>query len=147
MFHICVGAVHAMQSLDLVFAWVPLPPPLLPHFLQGGTVPQDLSDCVDAAAEGYQTHVLEDEQAELFCCWAESVLLKLWCVLHGAGGVHWRVKTGRCLGRAGGAVLLLGGECHAEAVVGAYRASGGAGQEGTEVSVAIPLPGRGRQVR
>ena len=58
-----------------------------PHLLQGGTVPQDLLDCVDAAAEGYQTHVLEDEQAELFCCWAESVMLKLWCVLHGRRGI------------------------------------------------------------
>ena len=33
-------------------------------------------DSVDVSAEGYQTHVLEDEQADLFCCWAESTLLK-----------------------------------------------------------------------
>ncbi|GLC37451.1 hypothetical protein PLESTB_001584400 [Pleodorina starrii] len=56
-----VRSVHALQSLDL----------------HGDTVPQVFAELVQAgAAESRETHVLEDEQAELYSCWAESVLLK-----------------------------------------------------------------------
>ncbi|GAX80648.1 hypothetical protein CEUSTIGMA_g8083.t1 [Chlamydomonas eustigma] len=53
-----VRAVSALQSLDL----------------QGGTVPSILAESV--TADSYQTQALEDEQADLFCCWAESAYLK-----------------------------------------------------------------------
>ncbi|GIL77205.1 hypothetical protein Vretifemale_6566 [Volvox reticuliferus] len=56
-----VRSVHALQSLDL----------------HGDVVPQVFAELVAAgAAESRETHVLEDEQAELYSCWAESVLLK-----------------------------------------------------------------------
>ncbi len=56
-----VRAVHALQSLDL----------------HGDTVPQVFADLVaPGAPESRETHVLEDEQADLYSCWAESVLLK-----------------------------------------------------------------------
>jgi hypothetical protein len=89
-FRCFVRAVHALQSLDL----------------QGGVVPHVVVDGVDvlvatthssnstsasvASAGGFvkntagsmvtdeqRLEVPEDEQAELYCCWAESVLLKL----------------------------------------------------------------------
>lgn len=56
-----VRSVHALQSLDL----------------HGDTVPQVFAELVQAGgAESRETHVLEDEQADLYSCWAESVLLK-----------------------------------------------------------------------
>lgn len=66
-----VRAVHALQSLDL----------------QGGTLASGLaqgtgcaaaagSSPADLAAELADLRVLEDEQADLYCCWAQSVLLR-----------------------------------------------------------------------
>uniref|UniRef100_A0A061QIJ2 C3H1-type domain-containing protein n=1 Tax=Tetraselmis sp. GSL018 TaxID=582737 RepID=A0A061QIJ2_9CHLO len=63
-----VRAVHACQSLEL----------------RGGTVPKGLSDlCGAAPGRGgkemphhAECHVLEDEQAEVYSCWARAVLLK-----------------------------------------------------------------------
>ncbi|KXZ46814.1 hypothetical protein GPECTOR_40g548 [Gonium pectorale] len=56
-----VRSVHALQSLDL----------------HGETVPQVFAELVQAGSmESRETHVLEDEQADLYSCWAESVLLK-----------------------------------------------------------------------
>ena len=51
-------------------------------FWQGDTLPKVFADLVElepGAGESYKTHVLEDEQADLYCCWAESVLLKFRC--------------------------------------------------------------------
>ena len=31
---------------------------------------------MNVASESYQTHVLEDEQAEVLCCWAEAAMLR-----------------------------------------------------------------------
>ncbi|GMH42583.1 hypothetical protein BSKO_10502 [Bryopsis sp. KO-2023] len=55
-----VRAVHALQSLDL----------------QGDTIPHGFMDAAAPPLETSDCQVLEDEQADLYCCWAESVLLK-----------------------------------------------------------------------
>eukprot|EP00798_Chlamydomonas_sp_ICE-L_P023154 gene23154-30359_t len=58
-----VRAVHALQSLNL----------------QGDVLPKVFLESLETefnVGESYATHVLEDEQADLYCCWAESVLLK-----------------------------------------------------------------------
>lgn len=65
-----VRSVHALQNLDL----------------QGETLPQAFADTTsEGEGEGgivveSDKHVLEDEQAGVFSCWAESVLLKFRCV-------------------------------------------------------------------
>ena len=59
-FRCFVRAVHALQSLDLQVDTIPQ------GFMDANSPPLETSDC----------HVLEDEQTDLYCCWAESVLLK-----------------------------------------------------------------------
>lgn len=86
-----VRAVHALQSLDLQGDVVPhIFAELIsqqqqqqqqPGLLDGtGAGP---SGSASYPPESPDTHVLEDEQADLYCCWAESVLLKFrwvaWC--------------------------------------------------------------------
>ncbi|KAK9816451.1 hypothetical protein WJX72_000489 [[Myrmecia] bisecta] len=60
-----VRAVHALQGLEL----------------RGGVIPQGFIDTAQSVSEltdaGPICQVLEEEQADLYCGWAESVLLKL----------------------------------------------------------------------
>lgn len=105
------GVVHVVVAVELrqgqrcvssLLQPVPDCQPGLPCLLlliQGDTVPKVLTDTVDVADESYQTHVLEDEQADLYCSWSESVLLKFRC----AGG-----RMGHAVGMKGGVMQLLG---------------------------------------
>ena len=119
-----VRAVHALQSLDLQGDTVPQVTrshththiharththththTVLQTLIPAWRAPQVFADSVIPEVETCDTHVLEDEQADLYCCWAESVLLKFRYTL-------------RCVGCLAGHNLVHGClEIHVQATI------------------------------